>query len=81
MYTQNNQSVILWDIGDGREPGSVGSLQCVLHSHTRAVSGMNWSPFVWSQLLTCSVDAQVCKGYASRQPTALGPSSLCRCTR
>jgi WD40 repeat protein len=60
MYQQGSQTVIICDVSDGQVTGAIGSLQCSLQSHQRAVSNLNWSPFHWQNILTCSADQNIC---------------------
>eukprot|EP00124_Ichthyophonus_hoferi_P005613 Ihof_evm2s862 gene=Ihof_evmTU2s862 len=58
VAASNNQTALIWDVADaGSSRGA--TLQCVLHSHTRAISNLNWSPFNWPLLATCSADGMI----------------------
>jgi WD40 repeat protein len=59
IASTSNQKALIWniDLNNQGKPGS--NVEFTISKHLRAVSDLNWSPFVPETLATCSYDAYV----------------------
>ncbi|KAF9430665.1 hypothetical protein BGZ76_000763 [Entomortierella beljakovae] len=55
IASTSNQKALIWNLGHN-VPRTV---ELILHAHSRAITDINWSPFVPDLLATCSVDTFV----------------------
>ncbi|KAG9301687.1 hypothetical protein G9A89_016758 [Geosiphon pyriformis] len=55
VASTSNQKALIWNL----DYSSSGAVKIILHSHTRAISDINWHPFNPDELATCSVDTFV----------------------
>ncbi|KAJ3332972.1 hypothetical protein HDU76_012391 [Blyttiomyces sp. JEL0837] len=68
IASTSNQKVLIWNLDPSGQATSIASalssshrqhVEHILHSHQRAVSDLNWSPFHPTLLATCSYDNYV----------------------
>ncbi|KAI8902794.1 hypothetical protein BC833DRAFT_616326 [Globomyces pollinis-pini] len=78
IASTSNQKALIWNITrQNQDTVNSSPIEFILNKHLRAISDINWSPFLPETLATCSYDAYVVHLWDLRQKPDKPTSSFC----